>query len=97
MNTKVITIVVMVAGLVGLVGWDLVVNFNKVTGDTISEILAKTFREAPVLAVALGVVAGHLCSEWAGAKPLLDWLSERPLLALTYGVIGGFLFWNQGR
>ena len=97
MNTKVVTIIVIAVGVTGLVGWDLVVNFNKVTGDTISEILAKTFKEAPILAVVLGVVAGHLCSEWADTKPMLDWLSARPLVALLYGVVGGFLFWNQGR
>jgi hypothetical protein len=97
MNTKVITIIVVAVTLGGLVVYDLVVNFNKVTGDTISEVLAHAFREAPILSVTVGVVAGHLASEWEGVEGLTKWISLRPLIPLLYGVLGGFLFWNQSR
>lgn len=97
MNTKLITTVVTVVSIIGLVAWDLVVNFNKIEGDTISEVAGSVFKAAPILAVVLGVVAGHLVSNYPGISGVLNFISERPLIAFTYGAIGGFLFWNMGR
>ena len=97
MNTKLVTGIVLVVSLVGLVAYDLVVNFNKVQGDTISEVLGATFKAAPVLAMGLGVVVGHLVGTMPAAKPVFAWLSEHLVIALLYGVLGGILFWNMAR
>lgn len=40
--------------------WDLVALANGRREDTVSEILAGWVREFPILAVAIGVVIGHL-------------------------------------
>lgn len=97
MNTKAITGIVLAVGLVGWIGWDLVVNFNKVEGDTISELTGAAIRSAPIIAVALGVVAGHLTGTMDELKPVLAWISEHPMVAFAYGLVGGVLFWNMGR
>jgi hypothetical protein len=97
MNTKIVTGIVMVAALVGLVGWDLVANFNKVEGDTISEMLGGAMKAAPILAVVVGVVAGHLVGTLDELKPILLWIGEHPVVPFVYGVVGGVLFWNMAR
>lgn len=97
MNTKLITGIVILVGVIGLVGWDLIVNFNKIEGDTISEMAGAAMKSAPILAVVLGVVAGHLASNYSGINQQLQWIGERPIIPLLYGVLGGFLFWNMGR
>lgn len=97
MNTKLITGIVVLVGLVGLIGWDLVVNFNKIEGDTISEMTATAIKAAPILAVALGVVAGHLVGTLDELKPVLAWIAEHPVVPFAYGVVGGVLFWNMAR
>lgn len=97
MNTKTLTAIVTGVAIAGLIGYDLFVNFNKVEGDTISEVAGHTFRAAPILAVALGVVAGHLCSDNPDTVELVKWVGQRPIFPLIYGLIGGFLFWNMGR
>lgn len=97
MNTKLITTIVTAVFIVGLVAWDLVVNFNKIEGDTVSEVIGGVFKVAPILAVILGVVAGHLVSNFPGMSSILTFISERPLVAFVYGVVGGFFFWNMGR
>ena len=95
--TKIITIIVVAVGLTGLIAWDLVVNFNKIAGDTISEVAGEAFKSAPILAVIIGIIAGHLCSTYAGFTPVAQWLGARAIIPLLYGVLGGFLFWNMGR
>lgn len=97
MNTKIITSICIAIATLLLVGWDLFVNFNKVQGDTISEILASWIKGAPILAVVLGVVCGHFVGNFPTLKPALDFIAEHPIIAFSYGVIGGFFFWNMGR
>jgi len=97
MNTKIITIIVMGVSVAGLVVWDLVVNFNKVAGDTISEILGGVFKSAPILGVVLGVVVGHLGSNHPAVRPLVTYIGERPIIAIVAGIPIGFLFWNMER
>lgn len=97
MNTKIVTAIVIGVALTGLIGWDLVVNFNKVQGDTVSEMTGAAIKAAPILAVALGVVAGHLVGSMDELKPILAWIAEHPVVAFVYGFVGGVLFWNLGR
>lgn len=89
--------IVTLVALTGLIGWDLVVNFNKVQGDTVSELTGSAIKAAPILAVALGVVAGHLVGTMDELKPVLAWIAEHPIVAFVYGLAGGVLFWNLGR
>lgn len=97
MNTKLITTVVIAISVTGLVIWDLVVNFNKISGDTISELTGEALKSAPILAVALGVIVGHLASNFPDMKMSLDFLAERPIIGIGVGTIIGFFFWNMGR
>ena len=46
---------------------------------------------------ALGFVMGHFVGDWPDIKPVLDFISARPALALAYGLSGGFFFWNMNR
>ncbi len=91
--TKIITIVVVAVAAIGLVGWDLVANFNKIEGDTISEVMGSVFRGNPILAVVLGVLVGHLCSfpGYAGV-PI-----THPIVGAFFGMVVGFGYWNMGR
>ena len=50
----------MAAVTVGLTVWDIVVASNDTDGDTISEIILGFAGDWPILAVAFGVLAGHL-------------------------------------
>ena len=97
MNTKLVTGIVIAVSVVGMVAWDLVVNFNKVVGDTISEMLGSAFKAAPILGVLLGVVVGHLGSNHPAVKPLVAYIGERPIIAILVGLPIGFLFWNMER
>ena len=97
LDTKTITAIVLAAGTLVWIGWDLVVNFNKVQGDTISEVVGNAAKSAPILAVALGVVCGHLFSYFPNTSSLLTFIGERPIIGFTYGAIGGWFFWNMGR
>jgi hypothetical protein len=97
MNTRTITTIAIAVATVALIGWDLYVNFNTIVGDTISETLANWIKAAPVIAVALGFVMGHFVGDWPDIKPVLDFISARPALALAYGLSGGFFFWNMNR
>lgn len=59
-KAKKITLAVMAAATTGLIGWDIVVAANQQKGDTISEILNKAARNTPAVAVAWGILTGHL-------------------------------------
>lgn len=96
-DTKLITTIVLAVGSVIWIGWDIFVNFNAIQGDTISEIVGTAAKSAPILAVALGVICGHLFSYYPNTAPLLTFLGERPIIAFIYGVVGGWSFWNMGR
>lgn len=97
MNTKTITGIVLAVGIVIWIGWDLYVNFNKVDGDTISELTGAAVKAAPIIAVALGVITGHLTGTMEELKPALAWVAEHPIIPFVYGLIGGIMFWNLGR
>jgi hypothetical protein len=97
MNTKTITGIVLAVGIAVWVVWDLVVNFNKVDGDTISELTGAAIKSAPIIAVALGVITGHLTGTLDELKPTLAWIAEHPIVPFLYGLLGGLLFWNMGR
>lgn len=57
---KKMTLGVMAISAAALIGWDIVVAANEQEGDTISEILLKSSRRVPVVAVAWGILTGHL-------------------------------------
>lgn len=60
MNTKLITATIVIATILGLIGWDIFVAANTVSGDTISEITLAFAYKHPFVAFALGVLCGHL-------------------------------------
>lgn len=97
MNTKLITGIVIAASVVAMVVWDLVVNFNKVVGDTISEMTGSAIKATPILGVVLGVLAGHLGSNHPAVKPVVAYIGDRPIIAILVGIPIGFLFWNMER
>jgi len=97
MNTKLITGIAIGIATTGLVVWDLVVNFNKIEGDTISEMMGSTFRSTPILGVLVGVVVGHLASNHPSVSSLVTYIGERPIIGLAVGIPIGFLFWNMER
>lgn len=97
MNTKLITGVVLLVGIVLWIAWDLYVNFNVIVGDTISELAGATFARNPILAVALGVVCGHLVSYTPAMAPVLAFIRVNLWTAFLYGFGAGFLFWNMAR
>lgn len=66
--TKKTTAGVMIGAALGLIGWDVVVATNKKKGDTISEMLLAAGKNTPMLAVAWGILTGHLF--WPQAKPV---------------------------
>jgi len=59
MNTKKITMGVIIAAIVGLVGWDVYVGFTPTEGDTISEVIREMAYRYPIIAVAAGILVGH--------------------------------------
>jgi len=65
-KAKKITLGIMLASTAALVGWDVVVASNKERGDTISEILLHAAQHVPIVAVAWGVLTGHLF--WSQGK-----------------------------
>jgi hypothetical protein len=56
---KKVTISILIAVALLLIGWDIYVAANKDSGDTISEILLWT-SQRPILPFAMGVLMGHL-------------------------------------
>jgi hypothetical protein len=54
-----ITGITMLVVTVGLIGWDLIVAFNGIDGDTISEIMKNYAHDYPIIPLAWGVVLGH--------------------------------------
>jgi hypothetical protein len=58
--TKKITILLLLAVIVILGGWDIYVAANAHSGDTISEIVLAASIERPIIPFVLGVVCGHL-------------------------------------
>lgn len=97
MDTKTITGIALLVGTGLWVIWDLFVNFNKVSGDTISEVVAAVSIGNPIIPLALGVVCGHLFSLWPGSADLLSWIGARPILPFLLGTAAGWLAWNQNR
>lgn len=59
-RAKKVTLAVMAVSAVALIGWDIIVASNEERGDTISEILLHSARHVPIVAVAWGVLTGHL-------------------------------------
>lgn len=57
---KQITAGLIITTIAGLIGWDIVVASNKTKGDTISEILLRAAKKVPAVAMAWGVLSGHL-------------------------------------
>lgn len=94
---KITTLVLLLTGVGVWVAWDIVVAMNGIPGDTISEMTLAAAQAAPVLAVVLGVVVGHLFGVFAWLQPALVWLGQRPLIAFVWGLATGLLFWNQRR
>jgi hypothetical protein len=56
---KKVTISILIACALLLIGWDIYVAVNKDDGDTISEVLLWVGKH-PVIPFAFGVVMGHL-------------------------------------
>ena len=59
-KTQKITGYGMLATAVGLTVWDIIVASNDTDGDTISEIILGFAGDWPIIAVAFGVLSGHL-------------------------------------
>jgi len=55
-----ITILLILAAIVILGGWDLYVAANAQSGDTISEIVLEASLRRPIIPFVAGVVCGHL-------------------------------------
>lgn len=60
MKTRAITISILIAVTLGLVGWDIYVALTPQKDDTISEVILDYAGEHPVVPFGLGVVMGHL-------------------------------------
>jgi hypothetical protein len=97
MNWKLITQIVMGVGLGAWIVWDIVVASNRVPGDTISEITLGIAKSTPLLAVAVGVVAGHLFTSFESWGAVVSFVQARPLIPFIWGTVTGMLFWYQGR
>jgi uncharacterized membrane protein len=59
LDTKLITTIIMVATVVGLIGWDIYVAATPIRGDTISEIIRQAAYKHPMIPFTLGVLIGH--------------------------------------
>lgn len=61
---RIVTLIVMAVCAVTLIVWDILVASNRVSGDTISEVVLAFVRQYPIAGFALfftlGVVVGHL-------------------------------------
>jgi len=57
---KKVTIAVIVGTILAVSAYDVIPAANQKSGDTISEVLLKAARFAPVVAVAWGILTGHL-------------------------------------
>jgi hypothetical protein len=60
MTPRKITILLVLASIVILGGWDIVVAANSQSGDTISEIVLEASLRRPIIPFLAGVVSGHL-------------------------------------
>jgi hypothetical protein len=60
MSNKELTLIILAAVVVILVGWDIYAAFSKEKGDTISSLLLEWSSRKPVIALAIGVILGHL-------------------------------------
>jgi hypothetical protein len=54
------TVIIIWVAIVALIAWDLFMVANGKPGDTISEVMLQQAQRHPILAFAMGVVAGHL-------------------------------------
>jgi xanthosine utilization system XapX-like protein len=90
MNTKKITIGLILVAVLGLIGWDIYVAYTPQKGDTISEVIQATARNFLVLPFVAGVLMGHLF--WpvrvTESKPgkLPSWY--------LWGIVGAVLVWD---
>ena len=87
--TRRITIGLLGVALTSLVGWDIYVAANDVSGDTISEIVSAAAREFWTIPVAIGVVCGHWL--WPLAKPRSTWVKVLTLSVLAGVTVGADL------
>ena len=60
MNTKKITVCLLLAMIAILGLWDVFAVSNNVAGDTISSIVLGTAHKYPIIPFILGIVMGHL-------------------------------------
>lgn len=58
--TRRVTIILLVAFVVVLAGWDIFAAAEPTAGDTISELVLATARRHPVLPFVVGIICGHL-------------------------------------
>jgi hypothetical protein len=60
MTAKKITLLLILAAIVILGGWDIYVASNEASGDTISEIILAASLQRPVIPFVAGTICGHL-------------------------------------
>lgn len=60
MSTLRMTITILLAVTALLICWDAYAIGNATPGDTITEVIRGVVKRYPIIAFALGVVAGHL-------------------------------------
>lgn len=92
---RTVTQIVMLAGILLWIGWDIVVAANRVAGDTISEITLALARRHPIIPLAVGVVVGHLFGASRFFEPAVALVEAHPLAPLFFGILAGAVCWSQ--
>jgi hypothetical protein len=65
--TKKVTVILIFAAIIVLVGWDIYAAANAHKGDTISEIVFAASLKRPMIPFTVGFICGHLF--WPQSKP----------------------------
>lgn len=60
MSNKELTLIILASVIVILVGWDIYAAFSKEQGDTISSLVLAWSSRKPIIALAVGIIIGHL-------------------------------------
>ena len=80
-KTHKITIGLITAATLGLIGWDIYVATNGTLGDTISAIVLEASKSFLIIPVALGGLMGHLfCPRKVEVQPTKMWAKMAALI-----------------
>lgn len=67
--------------------WDIVVALAPPAGDTISKVLRQIMMDYTSVAFGIGVLGGHVTSDWRWIFPTWWYWVSLPLLVLTVGAL----------